>query len=445
MMPMETNLSAWLLELERNDIELSEEVFLQLVNLSSYAEDKDSNPALTPLLKYIVYLMNTYMIPVVIAVGLIGNLTSFAVFMGSYLRRYSSNIYLAALAWSDNVFLCCLLLEWLSTTGVDIYSRDGWCQLFVYLTYVTSFLSVWYVVAFSIERYIAVCYPLRRQQLCTTSKAKWAVSGCAVLSFLLHMYSLFVYSPGSYNGETRCIPNPNYFKLVSAFNYIDALTAFIIPAIIIIFCNVRIFYTIVLFYRERMAVLSSSRTKVARSGPHHLGRAQPWTRQQMSRNIHQRLAAMEGQVKVTKMLLVVSTVFLVLNLPAYSVRLHIMIQLLIDQHHTLSVNTQALHIVFQFIYYINFSVNFFLYNLSGKTFRKGLRRLATSCKLRMKSLVNWRFDSFEDIFLSRQAMRTFRTELPLEERPASTGSCHKPQTDGSFDTSSKKRLFETSQ
>ena len=40
----------------------------------------------------------------------------------------------------------------------------GWCQTFSYLRYIWSFLSVWYVVSFTIERYIAG--QLHRVSLC---------------------------------------------------------------------------------------------------------------------------------------------------------------------------------------------------------------------------------------------------------------------------------------
>ena len=39
---------------------------------------------------------------------------------------------------------------------LDIFA--GWCQLLTYLRYVWRFLSVWYVVSFTIERYIAGKY-----------------------------------------------------------------------------------------------------------------------------------------------------------------------------------------------------------------------------------------------------------------------------------------------
>ena len=448
---VDLNNTAWLLsQLEHDvDLELTEEAYQELLNFTSWlenAEVKDMSAGVTPMFKYVIHLLNIYVIPVIVAVGLVGNFTSFAVFMGSYLRRYSSNVYLAALAWSDNVFLLCLLLSWFSYTGVDLYNREGWCQTLAYLTYVTSFLSVWYVVAFSIERYIAVCYPLRRQQMCTTSRAKIVVIGCAILSLSLYLFTPFTFSTGDYHGQPRCMPNERHMNLVSNLSYVDTVITFIVPVIIIVTCNIRIFYTIVLFYRKRMAILSASRApKLTRYGPH---RMQPRNRRRWSHNINQRLAAMEGQMKVTKMLLVVSNVFLLLNLPAYAVRVHIMVQMLEDPHYHPSPDTEALHILFQLIYYINFSINFFLYNLSGKTFRKGLKRLAASCKRRMKSLVNWRFDSFEDLFLSRQAIRTLRTNLPLEERVPSIARRQKKSSSAEqpfceAEDSSTKRLCDT--
>ena len=83
------------------------------------------------------------MIPVVVIVGLIGNILSMIVFSGSYLKRYSSNVYLSALAFSDIVFLLCLMCNWTSVLGTNLYGMEGWCQTLSYLTYVSSYLSVW--------------------------------------------------------------------------------------------------------------------------------------------------------------------------------------------------------------------------------------------------------------------------------------------------------------
>uniref|UniRef100_A0A1B0BX38 G-protein coupled receptors family 1 profile domain-containing protein n=1 Tax=Glossina palpalis gambiensis TaxID=67801 RepID=A0A1B0BX38_9MUSC len=51
-------------------------------------------------------------------------------------------------------------------------------------SYLASFCSSWFVVAFTVERFIAVMYPLKRQTMCTVRRAKIVLSGISVLGIL---------------------------------------------------------------------------------------------------------------------------------------------------------------------------------------------------------------------------------------------------------------------
>lgn len=72
-------------------------------------------------------------------------------------------------------FLWCYQLEWLSFFQIHIYKWNGFCQIFTWLSNVCSVLSVWLVVAFTVERFVAVHYPLRRKSLCTVQRARCVI------------------------------------------------------------------------------------------------------------------------------------------------------------------------------------------------------------------------------------------------------------------------------
>jgi hypothetical protein len=55
---------------------------------------------------------------------------------------------------------------------VHTFNRQGWCQAVVYMSTASTFLSVWLTVAFTVERFIAVHYPLQRPHICTVARAK---------------------------------------------------------------------------------------------------------------------------------------------------------------------------------------------------------------------------------------------------------------------------------
>jgi 7 transmembrane receptor (rhodopsin family) len=117
--------------------------------------------------------LHVYYIPVIVFAGIFCNLLNVVVFTNTYLKHRSSSYYLAALALSDTCFLVSLGLIWVGDTlQVHTFNRQGWCQAVVYMSTASTFLSVWLTVAFTVERFIAVHYPLQRPHICTVARAK---------------------------------------------------------------------------------------------------------------------------------------------------------------------------------------------------------------------------------------------------------------------------------
>ncbi|KAG8326321.1 G-protein coupled receptor activity protein [Homalodisca vitripennis] len=67
---------------------------------------------------------------------------------------------------------------------------------------VCSFLSVWFVVAFTVERFIAVRYPLKRPSMCTVTRAKMVLS-------VLTLFTLSMCSPYLFISAPQWRPDPD--------------------------------------------------------------------------------------------------------------------------------------------------------------------------------------------------------------------------------------------
>lgn len=106
------------------------------------------------LFKFLTLLaevMTVYFTPIITIAGTIGNVLSVLVFFCTKLKKLSSSYYLAALGVSDTGFLWCNFIQWLGFLNIHLYKRDGFCQLFTWLSNACSVLSVWLVVAFTLE------------------------------------------------------------------------------------------------------------------------------------------------------------------------------------------------------------------------------------------------------------------------------------------------------
>ncbi|KAJ9590325.1 hypothetical protein L9F63_027836, partial [Diploptera punctata] len=200
----------------------------------------------------VLEFFHLYYIPTIILIGLVGNLLSCVVFLNTHLKMRSSSYYLAALAAADFGFLATLLLVWFnSNIGVEVFNKDGWCQGLVYISSVCSFLSVWLIVAFTVERFIAVQYPLHRPHMCTVARAK-AIVGClVVIALLSHLYSFVTAGLVTLNDGTQvCDMLEDYRETMRIINIVDSLVTLIIPLILIIIMNTMITRNLLKFSRR---------------------------------------------------------------------------------------------------------------------------------------------------------------------------------------------------
>lgn len=242
----------------------------------------------------------------IIVFGSIGNCLSVIIFCSKQLRHLSSSFYLSALAVSDTGFLLVVFINWLQGVGFDIFLRDIYCRMQNYFSNVFGFLSVWFVVAFTVERFIAVKYPLMRPSMCTVSRAKAVIGLLCGISLILFIPSLATQWKILDQPETNssiCIP-ANITSLDAVMNTVDLAAVMVVPCVVIITINTCICFTVRRLNHRRRRMTLSSRCV----NPQQL---QP-------RNTH-------SQNKVTRLLLVVSTVFVCLNLPSYVLRLIVFI------------------------------------------------------------------------------------------------------------------------
>lgn len=166
-------------------------------NSSQYAFDNELSWA-----EELGHTLTLYYTPALVCVGSIGNILSVLVFFKTKLRKLSSSYYLAAIGISDTCFLTGLLIGWLNFIDINIYNRDIYCQLITYFSGLCSFLSVWFVVAFTVERFIAVLHPLKRQTMCTVKRAKMVLCGLTTLGGVISTPYLF-YSAPQYSPQIK--------------------------------------------------------------------------------------------------------------------------------------------------------------------------------------------------------------------------------------------------
>lgn len=129
-------------------------------------------------LKY--QIVGTLFQGIVLLVGILGNIMVVLVVTRTRSMHTPTNCYLVSLSIADfmtliasvpNEILAYYLLgdEW-------IWGRIG-CAMFIFLQYLGINVSSLSITAFTIERYIAICHPMKAQIVCTVSRAKKIILG----------------------------------------------------------------------------------------------------------------------------------------------------------------------------------------------------------------------------------------------------------------------------
>lgn len=116
--------------------------------------------------------VDKYTTPFIYCIGFPGNILSFIIWIQRRMR-HSSGYYLAALALVDLVFLCLqVVYELHAVWEVNTLNFQVLCESFTIVFLAAQYLSPLLVLGFTVERYISVCHPFKRELFCTTRRAK---------------------------------------------------------------------------------------------------------------------------------------------------------------------------------------------------------------------------------------------------------------------------------
>ncbi|KAK7481328.1 hypothetical protein BaRGS_00027408, partial [Batillaria attramentaria] len=142
------------------------------------------------------FYMNGVLTAIVTGLGLVGNALAVMVLTRRTMHT-STNCFLTALAiWDSVVLLHSLLLMSLGEIVPGFFTH-ALPYVIVYLypvALVAQTATVWLTVSFTVERYIAVCHPLKAASMCTIQRARIVIVIISVISVLYNMPRWFEYT-----------------------------------------------------------------------------------------------------------------------------------------------------------------------------------------------------------------------------------------------------------
>ncbi|XP_069988013.1 FMRFamide receptor [Penaeus vannamei] len=290
------------------------------------------------LLRFILYGV---LLTTIGLLGLAGNLISITILSRPKMRS-SINCCLIGLTSFDMIVTTTSVLlfglpEISEYTYTMVWYTSGVYQRvtpFVYpLGLIAQTGSVYLTVTVTVERYVAVCRPLRARSLCTYGRAKMYVL-CVVLFSVLYNLPRFwevTYKVCEFEDFSFVIVVPSKLRQNDYYKQVYIMWMYLLIMYLIPFLSLMIFNTFI--YREVRAANQE----------------------------RQRLSRLEKkEIGLAVMLLVVVTVFFVCNVLAFIINVLELLDIAIDE---LTISSNLLVTV-------NSSVNFIIYCIFGQKFRK---------------------------------------------------------------------------
>lgn len=183
---------------------------------------------------------NRIILVVWLFVGLFGNVLSAVIWLQRRMRRHNSSaIYVAALSVNCVLFLVVHSFNALKFQfDVHLYSMPVICQVFNVLYFLPQHLSPLLVLAFTVDRYIVVCHPLRRQIYCRQSRALKVTAGLVAGSSLVASFYAYIYTYDGTLGqcrarETTTTINVYVWTTEMTYNLVAPLTTIVLNVLVI--------------------------------------------------------------------------------------------------------------------------------------------------------------------------------------------------------------------
>jgi len=322
-----------------------------------------------------------------VIIGLVGNALSMLVFSSREMHGVSSNVYLLTLAASDSFYLVSVFLSKTLTTlrcwyfvelAMDIVNRSDFsCVLLQYLSDLFSDYSTCIILAFTVERAVAVFKPMRYKELCTVGRAL----GVCALIFVVIAASIAPYHVmfiGMWHDYNICAILREHEAILYVCYVVEMFIFRLVPVAIIATINAFIIYRVTSLARTKRQWMSSGAAGHGRSSTTAAASPAVDRRQQTSQAPTRKTHAEDRNLQLTIILILVSSSYVLAYIP---VLLHFVMRK-IHLWGLIYVSGNALTIVGYYskaLYVAGFAINFFLYTVSGRVFRDQLRKIVCGC------------------------------------------------------------------
>ncbi|CAI9534416.1 unnamed protein product [Staurois parvus] len=313
-------------------------------NVSDYPispTHEGNHTTISPTISVII----TAVYSMVFVVGLVGNALVMFVIIRYTKMKTATNIYIFNLALADALVTTTMPFQSTEFLMSSWPFGDIICKIVMSIDYYNMFTSIFTLTMMSVDRYIAVCHPVKALDFRTPLKAKFINVCIWMLSSSVGISAIVLGGTKISDGVTECalqFPSP-YWYWDTVMKICVFIFAFVIPVFIITIC-----YTLMILRLKSVRLLSGSREK--------------------DRNLR----------RITRLVLVVVAVFIICWTP---IHIFVLVETLVDVPQGIAVSS-----IYYFciaLGYTNSSLNPILYAFLDENFKRCFKDFCFPSKLRL--------------------------------------------------------------
>ncbi|XP_056153971.1 thyrotropin-releasing hormone receptor b [Lampris incognitus] len=306
-------------------------------------------------------VISSLLVFAICAFGIVGNVMVILVVLTTKHMRTPTNCYLVSLAVADLMVLTAAGLPNItdSVFGSWVFGHYG-CLCITYFQYLGINASSCSITAFTVERYIAICHPIKAQFLCTLSRAKkiivfvWVFTSLyCVMWFYLTDTEELLYDNVTVVACGYRVPR----KLYMPIYFFDFGVFFVLPLLLS-----------AILYGLIARILFLNPLPSDHRGRRKSGNSNAAFKQTSCKNSRHCNSTATSRRQVTKMLAVVVILFAMLWMPYRSL---VVVNSFLDQAY---LDTWFLLFCRSCIY-LNSAINPVIYNAMSQKFRAAFRKI----------------------------------------------------------------------
>ena len=298
---------------------------------------------------------------IISALGIIGNTLSIVVLSNRRMQS-STSCYLIALAVFDIIVLISLVLFMsLPTFYIARGQLQGYFRAYPYMhpfAYPTALTaqtcSIYTTVAFTVERYIAVCMPLQAAKMCTASRARKTILFLVIISIIYNIPRMLEY-------KVVVTVDPDTNNTVARYDYTDLGKSSTYRHIYFIYMQLVVMLAIPFVL---LAVLNTLLIRAVKRSENTTGKVNTRTKKENS---------------LTIMLISVIVVFMICQVPSIADNIFMAT---LSEEILYSPVFVKITCISTLMVITNSAINFYIYCVFGKKFRRVFCRIFCKCYLR---------------------------------------------------------------